>query len=181
MHPDDVAVYVRKSVTELEEQLRGRDDLGVSSVRLLDDETLLINFTKTQWAAAGVRRTYTDPYTHQTSEHVDPTIDLSRHRRLDLVLSMNLARYDFDPPTAELVRPDLTPLPVSEWPKTLGQRGIVDEHPDYSRPFFCRRGFREYHTHFQHEDDPWDKHREGLALHSLVIELLDDLRTRWML
>lgn len=93
---------------------------------------------------------------------------------------MELNGYDSLPPTAELLLPDRSPLPPSDWPKSIGGQGIVHDSKDYGRPFFCRRGLREYHSHSQHEDDPWDAYREHLALHQIVMELLRDMRDTWI-
>lgn len=97
-----------------------------------------------------------------------------------MLLALNLTDFDGQPPTAELLLPDRTPLPAGEWPGSLDGQGIVNGHRDYNRPWFCRRGLREYHTHPQHEDNPWDAHREGLPLHSLIEELLGELAGRFV-
>lgn len=55
----------------------------------------------------------------------------------------------------------------------------MNDHPMYHRPFFCRRGLREYHSHEQHEEDPWAAWRDALSLRTIVLELLGDLRVRW--
>jgi hypothetical protein len=41
----------------------------------------------------------------------------------------------------------------------LVSSAIVAAHPDTGFPFVCLRGFREYHTHPQHTDDPWEQYR----------------------
>lgn len=107
-------------------------------------------------------------------------IELTPPRTVGRVLALNLTQYDAQPPTAELLDAARRPLPPEAWPREFGPQGIVPEHPLFRRPFFCRRGLREYHTHFQHEDDPWDRHREGLPLHAVVVELLHDLGVRWI-
>lgn len=181
MHPADVQIYVNDCVEEVGTQIERRPDLKVQSVDLVNNVDLYVHFTKTRWGLAGISRKYRDPFTRQETQLQELTLDLGQRQVLNLALKFNLENFDYDPPTAELVDAQRNPLPANAWPKTLGRQGIVAEHPQFARPFFCRRGLREYHTHFQHEDDPWDLHREGLALHTIVIELLDDLRGRWTL
>lgn len=56
-----------------------------------------------------------------------------------------------------LLRPEI-PLPL----QPLGDQVpnvIVGAHPATGLPFVCLRGFKEYHTHPQHTDDPWDQYR----------------------
>jgi Predicted metal binding domain len=108
-------------------------------------------------------------------------VDLSQKRERKLILMLGCDDYDGQPPTAELLDADGAPLPREQWPKDLIRQGVIDGHRDYDRPFFCRAGLREYHTHPQHEDDPWDKHRESLRLHAVVLALLDELQGRWVL
>jgi hypothetical protein len=154
VHPDDVAEYVVEEVERTRQRLAARADLNVASVDLEDDVQLYVAF-------AGV--------------------DLSQSSRRRLVAHLDCTDFDGQPPTAELMLPDRTPLPPGQWPKDLIEQGIVQNHPDFKRPFFCRPGFREFHTHPQHEDEPWDKYRESITLEHVVIDLLDDLVHRWVL
>jgi len=100
----------------------------------------------------------------------------------EVILKMGCDDFDGQPPTAELLRDDASPLPPDEWPRDLADQGIVRGHQIYGdRPFFCRPGLREFHTHPQHEDEPWDRYREALPLSQIALGLLVDLRKRWML
>jgi hypothetical protein len=125
----------------------------------------------------------------------------------ELILRCDAAGYDAQPITAELLLRDGRPLPRGQWPKeigvggldaldlpeggaalprvrvahALGPQAIIREHQDYDRPFFCRRGLREYHSHSQHENNPWDRHRESIRIYDIVPELLADLQTRWVI
>lgn len=99
----------------------------------------------------------------------------------EALLHVDASNFDGDPPAAELLRPDRTPLRPSEWPKDPLGTGIVSGHPIFKRPFFCRPGLREYHSHIEHEDDPWDSHREGFSLARTISRLIDDLYLRWPL
>jgi hypothetical protein len=182
VHPADVAEHVAASVEVLLEELQHYPDLGVVEPVLEHETDLYIRFVKTERALVECAVN-----TGLLSARGGGTALLYRVPDLgkpptqrELILRMDLTDYDGQPPTAELLLPDRTTLPAAEWPKAVGNQGIVREHPDYGRPFFCRRGLREYHSHPQHADDPWDRHREGLSLAALVIELLGDLRGRWI-
>jgi hypothetical protein len=106
-----------------------------------------------------------------------PILGRSRTRRL--ILRLGLDSFDLLAPTATLLAEAGDPLPAAQWPTSFAGGGIVTDHPVYHRPFFCRRGLREYHTHPQHEDDPWAAWRDALPLHAIALELLGDLRVRW--
>lgn len=74
--------------------------------------------------------------------------------------------YNVLPPSALFVEPvTRRPLLRPEIPASLNLDGehsanvIVGAHPETGFPFICLRGFREYHTHPQHTDDPWDRYR----------------------
>ncbi len=181
MHPVLVRAFVEDCVADVDERLRRRPDLGVIDTTLQPDplelrmafdhdehETELVN------AASGLVL----PGGQQLvrAQRI-PIIGRSRHRRL--VLAMEIECYDLVAPTAQLLDADGVPLPAEQWPTAFSGGGIVERHPVYQRPFFCRRGLREYHEHPQHEDDPWARWRDALPLHVTVIELLDDLRRRW--
>lgn len=180
MHPEDVAAYVAECVDVLRERLAARPDLGGQP--LLESTKLIIPFEKEE-------RPLVD-HAVDTGLVLPGGQNLPKILRVpllgqplvsrQLLLAMDLTDYDGQPPTAELLLPDRSPLPPAEWPKSINGQGIVLGHKDYGRPFFCQRGLREYHSHPQHEDDPWDKYREHLALHQLVFELLGGLRNKWI-
>lgn len=181
MHPEDVTELVATEVTRLRERVATAPQLRVADVAL-SGFSVDVRFEKEERpriqghvpsrlqgpGGQGIQLVYEVP-------------DLGRTERRALVLHLDCADFDGQPPTAELRLPNGTPLPGEQWPSDLSRQGVVHGHPDYPRPFFCRRGLREYHTHPQHEDDPWDRHREALSLHQLVLELLGDLQTRWTL
>jgi hypothetical protein len=181
MHPTLVRSHVLDAVGELRERLDVRDDLGVVDVevdleRLVLDvtcdhaehETELVNATSPILSPAGV------PIVRAMRIPM-----LGRARRRRLILRFGLDDYDFLAPTAELLDADANPIPFAQWPTSIGGGGIVDNHPTYKRPFFCRRGLREFHELDQHEDVPWAAWRDGLPLHATVTELLEDLAKRW--
>ena len=178
MHPADVAEHVATSVGEISERIARYPNLNVTAVELPGPFALDVRFEKKDWEVVGVIL----PSRLQLPGGAGigyQVPDLGSSRSRALILHMELDDYDGQPPTAELLLPDHSPLPPQEWPK-LGEGGIVHGHRLFDRPFFCRRGLREYHTHVGHEDDPWDSHREGLPLHAVVLELLDDLQKRWV-
>lgn len=181
MHPSDVEQYVAECVAVLRDRLADRRDLNVVDVVLASPTDLHVRFVRSNVgvSAPGPLR---DPVSGRM--YLQPAVlpDLSRQRQDELVLHCDVADYDSQPPTADLLDATLRPLPASGWPRDLfGGRGVDPLHPTLKRPFFCRAGLREYHEHFHHEDDPWDLHREGLTLHETVIGLLGDFKDRWRL
>ena len=179
MHPSDVAEYVGQSVDVLRRRLRDQPDLGVNEVQLVGQTVHLYLSVTHRRLLEGVLPSGLIGANNQALGQAMRVIDLgAKPERRDLVLSLDVTDYDGQPPTAELLHPDLTPLSLGEWPKSSDWQGIIIGHLYYDRPWFCRRGLREYHTHPQHEDDPWDKYREGLALYTVVEEVLFDLQHR---
>lgn len=180
MHPQDVAAHVSEGVDVLADKLASMPSLG--GPPRLEGTSLTVPFIKEDLPlvdhALGTSLVLPNG---QTLGHVHrvPLLGQARVRR-ELVLSLDVTNFDSQPPTAELLLPDGSPLPPGDWPKSIAGEGIVPNHKDYNRPFFCRRGLREYHSHPQHEDNPWDKYRETLALHQIVIELLHDLQHTWI-
>lgn len=106
---------------------------------------------------------------------------LGQYENRDVVLRMELSGFDGQPPTAELWRPDGTPLSPEQWPREASGGGIVAGYSRYPRPFFCRPGLREFHEHPQHEDKPWDMYREAFSLANIALGLLHDLKLRWVM
>ncbi|MEO7572381.1 MAG: hypothetical protein ABIX10_08080 [Acidimicrobiales bacterium] len=181
MHPSLVRSHVVQSVADLRARLEDDGDHGVTEVRL-DAESLKLDITfdhdehETELVAARSTLLLPDGSPLTRPQRI-PIIGRSRIRRL--VLHLELDSYDLLPPIATLRRESGDPLPAEEWPTSFAGGGIVNDHPIYHRPFFCRRGLREYHSHEQHEDDSWAAWRDALPLHVVVVELLTDLRVRW--
>lgn len=84
-----------------------------------------------------------------------------------VILRLDGARYDAEPFSVTVIRPDGSIAPQEEWPGTLAQ-GI---HPGLQRPFVCIAGTFEYHTYLGHTEDTWDAHRHQIHL----VDLLDHL------
>lgn len=98
------------------------------------------------------------------------------------VLYCQLDDFDSQAPTAELLDENRMPLAAEEWPADPKGAGLVLGHPQWNRWWFCRKGFREFHSHPEHEDEPWDELRgAGVTLHGLVLGLVSDLTDRFIL
>lgn len=181
MHPADVAEHVADSFAVLRDRLRDTPGLASGPPVLENDIKVYVPFDneQRQLVEHSLDTGFAMPG-GQTVVHVHQVPLLGTATVRQLLLHMDLTDYDGQPPTAELLLPDRTPLPPHEWPKSIGGQGIILGHQAYDRPFFCRRGLREYHSHPQHEDDPWDKYREAMSLDGIVVELLHDLRNRWI-
>lgn len=181
MHPATVREFLTASVAELEARLAG-SEAPVASIALdLDTPELIIAFDHTEHemqVMASRSRLLGPDGRPLIQQHRVPVLGgTSRvHRRH---LRMNLARFDLVPPTAELLDESRQPVPGGHWPTSWLGRGIVQQHPVYQRPFFCRPGLREYHEHQQHEDEPWARWREVLPLHLIVTGLVEDMHERF--
>lgn len=83
-------------------------------------------------------------------------------------VEINMSDYNLYPPSVRFFEP-LTrrSLKREELPPAQQVVGnqvhdiLIGVHPKTKLPFFCMRGFREYHEHPQHTDDPWDRYRYG--------------------
>ena len=181
MHPADVVDHVATSVDELRTRVSAYSELSVTNVTLEAGTMLYVSFEKMerQLVRVDVPSSIVLPGGGGVAVQYEVPDLGARPVARQLILHLELSGYDATPPTAELLLADRSPLPAEEWP-VLGNGGIVPRHPDFQRPYFCRRGLREYHSHPQHEDNPWDRYREGLPLHAIVLELLDDLQHRWI-
>lgn len=170
MHPDHVAALVADQVNELEAALGGLE-LPVQSVELRESTVLLIRFTsRTTESITGL----------SGIPGVAEVPMLGTMTEEEFVLQLNCDDFDSQPPEALLLDADGSPLPPERWPHDKKGMGIVQGHPLYpDRKFFCRPGTREFHTHPQHEDQPWDEIREGRSIDKIALGILQDLRDRW--
>lgn len=182
MHPADVAEYVGEQVEDLRARFESGPDLGVRGVSLNGSE-LLIRFTKRERAL--VKHAVPSALKGPGGSDVQIVYDVpdlgAKPQERELIVRFGCEDFDGQPPTAELLLADGKPLPGAQWPRDMANGGIIQGHPHYGRHFFCRPGLREFHTHPQHEDQPWDKYRESMPLPAIVIGLLTDLRKRWTL
>jgi hypothetical protein len=167
VHPDDSAVLVAEQVEALRATLASLD-LPVRAVDLTTRTHLRIGF--------GSR---TSEATQDIPGFGEVRL-LGTMREEKLVLAMDCEGFDSQPPLAYLLEEDGAPLPPGRWPHDPRRRGIVRGHHLYGdRPFFCRPGTREFHTHRQHEDEPWDAFREQMTIDGIAIGILRDLSERW--
>jgi hypothetical protein len=199
VHPDDVADYVADAVAELERRV-GETDLPIDELELRDRIELRLRLRLRSHGAVTV---LTGPMPGPIAIPVAPggaplpagaglligpsvvaqqqmnVPDLGTLKSRELILRVDCSDFDGQPPVAELLTTDGAPLPPGEWPHDPREQGIIHGHPKYDRPFFCRRGLREYHEHPQHEDDPWDRWRDGMPLYQIVLGVVIDLRDRF--
>lgn len=195
MHPDDVRDYVAACYEDFCGLLADHPELGVKSTEL-DGTDIYVVISVAQSAAttvdpalarelAGGKTLMIAVAPGQYQEIVygaQLVPDLSQFVERELLLRVRCDDFDGKPPLAELLRPeDRSPLPDDEWPKDSTNRGIVPNHPKYKRKFFCRPGFREFHEHAEHEDQPWDAIRAESTLAYRLLGLIHDLKFRWRL
>lgn len=195
MHPDEVLELLDEQVRDLERMLDDRPELGVTSVQRADTD-VFITLTVSHASAAPVplevalavagekKLVIPGPGGDVVRLYNVPTAVplLGETTERELLLRIGCDGFNGRPPLAELLQPsDRTPLPGDEWPRDPAGQGIVAAHPIYKRKFFCRPGFREFHEHDQHADQPWDAIREQSTLGWLAVPLLGDLKTRWKL
>lgn len=105
---------------------------------------------------------------------------LDRRQESSIVLALKCDNYDTDPPSlAYMANWEATQeLSFEAWPKGVG---VVQQHPVTGKPFLCRPGLREFHTHFQHGDEPWDKYRGHIRPRDLLLSIAKDLRSKQVL
>jgi hypothetical protein len=183
VHPDDSASLVSDAVAELIARAALAPDLGVGTIELRDRFLIyapirvLVRHSISVQEATGLILPG-----GQTLQHQLNIPDLGRQpENRDLIVLARCDGFDSHPPLVELLAGDGTPLAPDRWPKDPRGRGIVPQHHLYGRPFFCRPRVREYHEHVQHEDDPWDKYREGASLAGIIIGIVRDLKGRFVL
>ena len=178
MHPVDVAALVGEEAEAISTILHSDSTFGVDNVAL-DGVLLDVAFSKPVHQI--IETAQPSGLLHVSGAHYikrGTAVALTGTARR-LILRLDVEDFDGQPPTAALHDGDGEPLDPDAWPRDLPGRGIIRCHPVYRRPFFCRRGLREYHSHPGHEADPWDRHREQLSLSDIVVELMSDLSTRW--
>lgn len=102
---------------------------------------------------------------------------LDRRQETSIVLALGCDNYDTDPPSlAFMANWEATQeLHFQSWPKGAG---VVQQHPVTGKPFLCRPGLREFHTHYQHGDEPWDKYRGRIRPRDLLLNIADGLRSK---
>lgn len=117
-------------------------------------------------------------YTPGRLGHTGPAVPiLGQRREAAIVVALRCENFDSDAPSVAFVVDwaATDELPFAAWPKGAG---MVERHHQTGRPFLCRPGTREYHQHFQHGDDPWDRYRGRLRPRDLLLGLARDLRNK---
>jgi hypothetical protein len=182
VHPDDCAELVAHSVEELRSRA-ARLGLPVEEIALEDSFRLYVRMRIKRRESLPAIGPLGGPIALSDGKWVTQVPLLGRPTlEQQAIVFFDCFGWDSQPPTAELLDETRAPLPPERWPRDLVGGGIVFGHPDFpGRPFFCRPLLREYHTHPEHADNPWDRYREGTALHGIVLGLLGALRERWIL
>lgn len=180
MHPQDVARHLADSVQVLRDAVAQQPGSPIEDITL-DGVTLRTRFavetSQSQLVPRGPAIAVGPGMLQQQTMNIPI---LGTRQRQTRVLAMDCEDWDSQPPTATLELADRSPLPREHWPRDPDGQGIVADHPLFGdRPFFCRPGTREFHSHPQHEDQPWDRYREGMTLSAIVLGLIADLTTRW--
>lgn len=180
MHPQDVAQHLSASVQALRDAVAAQRDSPIEDIRL-DGVSLRTRFAVETLQSQPVPRGLAVPVAPGMVQQATMNVPiLGTRQRETRVLMMDCEDWDSQPPTATLELADGSPLPRERWPRDPDGQGIVADHPLFGdRPFFCRPGLREFHSHPQHEDHPWDLYREGTTLSAIVLGLIVDLTTRW--
>lgn len=129
--------------------------------------------------------------------HEDLTVDVAFQCRLPmgekpalvatpLTVRLDFTNYDVWAPSVDFIDPitrQLLPHPPLIQGLAFRQDGapirggpvnvFIDMHPDTRRTFVCKRGVREYHSHFEHNGDDWLLYRgDGLGTLGQLVELL---------
>jgi hypothetical protein len=110
-----------------------------------------------------------------------PILDIQFERVGKPTLRLRMIATDWNdmPPSFELLTPDGSYLPpvVSK----LLPGGVLNNtpHRNTKRPFICMIGSKEYHTHENHLNDPWDNYRnkDGISL----VYILSQIWNAWLL
>jgi hypothetical protein len=176
MHPDDVAALVADEFGDLQRQIADRADPGIGAAVLAAPTLITVEVSTRAYQSEVVGTGLQLPGNLQTARRI-PILSAVQRRRL--VLVVECSNWDGTPPEFDLRLPNGAPLP--EWPKGTTNGGIARGHPHYTRPFICRPGTREFHSHPVHADDPWDMHREGMTLSGITLGILEDLSNRWVM
>ena len=182
MHPEDVAQFVAESAERLRDVLGANPDLAVGPIELRDRTRLFVPYTAQIRESATAERMRLAPAAGIEMALTRSVPIIGSARPVARILYLGCTNWDGDPPFVDLLDEQEQKLPREQWPKDPDQQGIVHGHPRFGPgPFFCRPGTLQFHTHPQHEDEPWDRFRPTMPLDQIVVELLRDLTSRWIL
>jgi putative metal binding uncharacterized protein/uncharacterized protein DUF2604 len=83
---------------------------------------------------------------------------------MPLAVRIGFENYDVWAPSVQLIDPierrplELRRVDALDFSPADGgepEQSFIEVHPDTGRVFFCKRGVREYHSHFEHDGDDW--------------------------
>lgn len=113
-----------------------------------------------------------DPLRSLTAMPIAVRIDFSNYDlwapSVDFIDPVTRAPLPYPPILEGLVfRTDGVPLPRGP------SRVFLEAHPETGRPFVCKRGVREYHSHPEHNGDDWLLHRgDNLGTLSHLVDVI---------
>jgi hypothetical protein len=166
MHEQYVEALVAEEEAALQEAVREKKLLRVERRgTLLVAEVLRVMYSACAFGSSANRT-------------IVPLLD--RRQESSIVVALRCDNYDTDPPSlAFMTNWEATQeLPFEAWPKGAG---VVQQHPVTEKPFLCRPAVREFHSHFQHGDEPWDKYRGHIRPRDLLLSIAKDLRSKQVL
>lgn len=97
----------------------------------------------------------------------------------EIRLHVHADNYDYRPPRGWWVDEGGAPLRAGQVPVGGGFQPPPNPYGE-DRSWLCFPGWREYHDHYSHQDNPWQalRRREEYGLSGLLVQLRDDLNGR---
>ena len=94
----------------------------------------------------------------------------------EILLRVQADNYDHLPPRGWWVDEGGAPLPAARMPAGGGFQRPPNPYGE-DRGWLCFPGWREYHDHQSHQNDPWPRLRArgGHSLSAILVQLLHDL------
>lgn len=94
----------------------------------------------------------------------------------ELRLRVQADNYDYLPPRGWWVAGDGSPLPAGRVPAGGGFQPPPNPYGE-DKSWLCFPGWREYHDHQSHQDNPWPalRRRKEYGLSGLIVQLWNDL------
>lgn len=129
----------------------------------LDIDVAKIKFSKAVYEINENSKSYEEFWKLRNASYPQLVIDIfDKKQNLLVVLLMNLSNWNFLPPAANLLTPDLKRLAT---PADLGINNLnhnrashlVFDHTQNNRAWFCLPGFMDYHNKYW--DDRWENIR----------------------
>ena len=97
---------------------------------------------------------------------------------VEVRLRVQADNYDYLPPRGWWVGEDGLPLPADRVPSGGGFQKQSNPYGE-DRGWLCFPGWREYHDHQSHQDNPWPplRRRREYGLSALIVQLWHDLNS----